>query len=258
MKRIIYLMTIFTISLLATSCEEDAISYGLKDDNGQEVGQKNILQAITISSVEDPQEDKSVVVSYFTDGPLGPITKKVIPSFLIYKDDGIINVTGEGSSAIIEELYKTPSKVYETGEVLQYDAHGNPERIKFYEEEFDEQLNKDITKAYTAEISYDKTHNPLFYTLQAGGIISILEDLKLNFNLSSKITEILRAKIPFPIHNPSQITYKDEDGETLHILRAKYVYDEESYPTSATITSTYFEGSESEQDTYSASFQYLD
>ena len=74
--------------------------------------------------------------------------------------------------------------------------------------------------------------------------------------MNPQIPEIVQARLLFPVNNLSQIIYKNEEGEIIYTTNANYVYDNENYPTSATITSMSVENSE--QRTFSLIFEYVD
>ena len=118
-------------------------------------------------------------------------------------------------------------------------------KIEFFEEDYDYQSNSYVTKTYTAEVSYDDAHNPYFYTLEAGGIIDVLDGVQLNFSLNPQVPEIVKARLLFPVNNPSQIIYKNEEAEIIYTINV-------NYPTSAKVTAVSIE--DSEQSIYSASF----
>ncbi|WP_159022505.1 hypothetical protein [Formosa sp. L2A11] len=41
----------------------------------------------------------------------------------------------------------------------------------------------------------------------------------------------------FPLNNPSQVIYRNQENEIVLTLNANYVYDDDNYPKSATLTS---------------------
>ena len=77
----------------------------------------------------------------------------------------------------------------------------------------------------------------------------------MNFG-SSQSQEIVKVKDLFPMNNLSQIIYKNEEGDPLGSLNINFSYDDENYPTSATITAVDIE--ESEQSVSSVIFTYID
>ena len=96
------------------------------------------------------------------------------------------------------------------------------------EEEYYIDSDSYVTKIYTADVSYDDTHNPYFYTLEAAGIIEVLDGVRLNFGIQPQVPEILKARMFFPVNNPSQIIYKNEEGDVVYTINANYVYDNDN------------------------------
>ncbi|REG86029.1 hypothetical protein [Winogradskyella sediminis] len=250
------LIILLSLSIFTLSCSEDSVTDEFDNANGNV--QEKLIESISIISAQDSQENKNISLSYTSDGLLNTISDGVETSIFVYDDnDNLSNITGGGNDNLnIEELYESPYDAFETGEVIQYDDNGNPKEIEFYEEEYDYNTDSYYTKIYTAEISYDNTHNPYFYTLEAGGIIEVLDDVQLNFSLNPQIPEIVQARLLFPVNNPSQLIYKNEEGEIIHTINVNYSYDNENYPTSATVTAVSVQ--DSEQSTYSAIYQYVD
>lgn len=250
------LIILLSLSLFTLSCSEDSVSDEFDNANGNV--QEKLIESISIISAQDSQENKNISLSYTSDGLLNTISDGVETSIFVYDvNDNLSNITGGGNDNLnIEELYESPYDAFETGEVIQYDDNGNPEKIEFYEEEYDFNSNSYFTKIYTVEISYDNTHNPYFYTLEAGGIIEVLDDVQLNFSMNPQIPEIVQARLLFPVNNPSQLIYKNEEGEIIYTINVNYSYDNENYPTSATVTAVSIQ--DSEQSTYSAIYQYVD
>jgi hypothetical protein len=246
---------ILVFSLTFISCSDDDVTGEFNDANGDV--EVKLIESITVISAQDTQENTNILISYTSDGKLNTITDGIDTNIFVYDDnDELSNITGEGDNLNIEELYESPYDAFETGEVLEYDENDNPKKIQFLEEEYDFSTDSYITKMYTADVSYDETHNPYFYTLQAGGIIEVLDNVQLNFSMMPQVPEIVQARLLFPVNNPSQIIYKNEEGEIIYTINANYSYDSDNYPTSATITSVSTENSE--QSTYSATFQYVE
>lgn len=250
------LIILLSLSFFTLSCSEDSVTDEFDNANGNV--QEKLIESISIISAQDSQENKNISLSYTSDGLLNTISDGVETSIFVYDDnDNLSNITGGGNDNLnIEELYESPYDAFETGEVIQYDDNGNPKEIEFYEEEYDYNTDSYFTKIYTAEISYDNTHNPYFYTLEAGGIIEVLDDVHLNFSMNPQIPEIVQARLLFPVNNPSQLIYKNEEGEIIYTINVNYSYDNENYPTSATVTAVSIQ--DSEQSTYSAIYQYVD
>ena len=156
----------------------------------------------------------------------------------------------------MEELYESPYDAFETGDVLEYDENGNPELLEFREDEYDYDMDDYVTKLYTAELVYDDAPNPFYYTLQAGGLIDVLDGVQLNFSVNPQLPEIVQARLLFPVNNLSQIIYKDEEGEIVYTINANFVYDEDNYPTSATVTAV--SSDYDDQDTFTTTFTYVE
>lgn len=254
MKKSIYSSSLLCALILTFSCSEDSVSDEFINANGNVHGK--LISTVAISSAQDPQENRIISLSYTSDGALNTIDNGVETGIFIYSnDDKLTNITGGSDNLNILELYESPYDAFEKGEVLIYDDNGNPKKIEFYEEEYDYNSGTYVTKIYTADITYDDTHNPYFYTLKAAGIIEVLDGVKLNFSINPQVPEIVQARMFFPVNNPSQIIYKNEEDELVYTINANYVYDNENYPTSATVTKVSIE--HSEQHTYSAIFEYV-
>jgi hypothetical protein len=254
MKKSMYSISLLCTLILTFSCSDDSVSEEFDNANGNV--QEKLISSVTIISAQDPQENKTISLSYTSDGSLNTINNGIETGIFIYSNnDELTNITGGSDNLNILELYESPYDAFEMGDVIVYDDNGNPEKIEFYEEEYDYDSDTYTTKIYTADISYDDTHNPYFYTLEAAGIIEVLDGVQLNFGINPQLPEIVQARMFFPVNNPSQIIYKNEEGELVYTINANYVYDNENYPTSATITKVSIE--HSEQHTYSAIFEYV-
>lgn len=256
MKKTIYSLAFLCLSLSTLSCSsDDSVSDEFDNVNGNV--EVKLIKSIAVTSAQDPQENKNINLTYTSDGLLNTITDGVENSIFVYdNDDNLSNITGGGDNLTIEELYESPYDAFETGEVLVYDDNGNPQTIEFYEEEYDYDVEDYVMKTYTAEITYDDAHNPYFYTLKAGGIIDVLDDVQLNFSMNPQAPEIVQARLLFPMNNPSQLVYKNEEGEIIYTINANYVYDNENYPTSVTVTAVAVQ--DSEQSTYTAVYEYVE
>jgi hypothetical protein len=253
MKKTIYSISVLCISILTFSCSDDSVSDEFENANGNV--QEKLVKSLSIISDQDHQENKNIRLSYSSNGLLNTITDGNETSIFVYENSELRNITGSGDNLNIEELYESPYDAFETGEVMVYDDNGNPKKIEFFEEEYDYNSGDYTTKIYTADVFYDNTPNPYFYTLVAGGIIDVLDDVQLNFSLNPQVLEIVQARMLFPVNNQSQIIYKNEEGEIIHTININYDYDNENYPKSATITAVSVE--DSEQSTYYAVFEYV-
>ena len=253
MRNVSYLFVFALTSLFTVSCE-DSVSDEFENVNGKV--ENKLIKEITITSAQDSEENRNINLSYNTNGTLNTITNGTDTSIFVYNSGELETITGSEDNLNIEELYDSPYDAFETGKVEEYDDNGNPKKILFYEEEYDDNFEENVINEYTAELSYDETHNPFFYTLESAGIITVLDNVQLNFSLNPEMPSILQARLLFPVNNLSQIVYKDSQGEIVHTINANFVYDEDNYPTSATVTSVSVE--DSEQNTISVSFEYVD
>tara|TARA_R110002033_G_scaffold66981_3_gene117973 strand:+ start:20957 stop:21721 length:765 start_codon:yes stop_codon:yes gene_type:complete len=253
MRKSTYILCLFCVTILAFSCTDDSVSNEFEEANGKV--EKKLIQSITIASGQDSQEGGSLQFSYTTDGALNTISNGEDTSIFVYDGTELANVTGGGDNLNIDELYESPYDAFETGNVLLYDSNGNPKKIEFFEEEYDYNSDTYSTQVYTAELNYDDAHNPFFYTLEAGGIIDVLDGVKLNFSLNPQVPEIVQARMLFPVNNLSQIIYKNEAGETMYTINVNYVYDTDNYATSGTVTAVSIV--DGDQSTYAVQFDYV-
>jgi hypothetical protein len=250
-----FFLIVSTISIL-TSCNEESVSDDFEEVNG-DVAVK-LMESISVSDAEDSSDNTTVTMYYTNDGKLNTISDGSDTSVFVYDNDNkLTRITSDGDNLNMEELYESPYDAFDTGDVVEYDSNNNPKRIEFLVEECidDYWCDEYEVKTYTAELSYDDAHNPFYHTFNAGGIIDVLDNVELNFG-SSQSPEIVKVKDLFPMNNLSQIIYKNEEGESLGSLNINFSYDEENYPTSATITAVNIE--ESEQSVYSVIFTYMD
>ena len=248
-------MIVSTISIL-TSCNEESVSDDFEEVNG-DVAVK-LMESISVSDAEDSSDNTIVTMYYTNDGKLNTISDGSETNVFVYDNDNkLTRITSDGDNLNMEELYESPYDAFDTGEVVEYDDNNNPKKIEFLVEECidDYWCDEYEVKIYTAELSYDDAHNPFYHTFNAGGIIDVLDNVELNFG-SSQSPEIVKVKDLFPMNNLSQIIYKNEEGESLVSLNVNFSYDDENYPTSATITAVDIE--ESEQSVSSVIFTYID
>jgi hypothetical protein len=250
-----FFLIVSTISIL-TSCNEESVSDDFEEVNG-DVAVK-LMESISVSDAEDSSDNTTVTMYYTNDGKLNTISDGSETNVFVYDNDNkLTRITSDGDNLNMEELYESPYDAFDTGEVVEYDDNNNPKKIEFLVEECidDYWCDEYEVKIYTAELSYDDAHNPFYHTFNAGGIIDVLDNVELNFG-SSQSPEIVKVKDLFPMNNLSQIIYKNEEGEQLVSLNINFSYDDENYPTSATITAVDIE--ESEQSVSSVIFTYID
>lgn len=73
MKKTIYLITVFTISLIATSCNDDSATDEFEKVNGN-VKDKRIT-SILLSDSENSEHNQKIIMSYNSNGTLNTISK---------------------------------------------------------------------------------------------------------------------------------------------------------------------------------------
>jgi hypothetical protein len=236
-----------------SSCEDDATD---EFENGNGNVAVKLIETISVNSQQDSSDNAMLTINYNADNVVTSATDGEDSIAMVYGANGdLTNITGSGSDPLnIEEAYESPYDAFETGEVLSYDSNGNPEEIMFLEERYDWDTDSYIVSEYTAEVSYDNAPNPYFYTLDAAGLIDVLDNIQLNFSADIAAPELVQARLLLPVNNVSGITYKDEDGNVLFQIVANYVYDADNYPTSASVTSTDLDTNE--VYTYSGTYTY--
>ncbi|MEL0644241.1 MULTISPECIES: hypothetical protein [unclassified Olleya] len=247
-------ITLLTVLAVFMSCSEDSATEEFNQAN-QNASVK-LITNLSVVSAQDASENQSVTINYNGNNQVANITDGVETSILVYDNDNLTNVTGEGETLNVEELYESPYDAFETGEVLQYDSNMNPVSIRFLEEEFDFVANTMSVVEYFAEIEYDATPNPFFYTLEAAGIIDVLDNVDLNFSMDVQAPEIVQARLLLPTNNIKKITYKDEDLTPIYQIVANYVYDAQNYPSTGTVTSTDLE--DDSVSVYTTTFTYME
>ncbi|WP_282112328.1 hypothetical protein [Maribacter stanieri] len=250
MKRINHLLLLSSIAVINFSCEKST-SEEFEDVNGNV--ETKLITSIDVMSVEDPDESNNILFSYNGDLRLTSIYDGTETTNFTYEDGNLSNVTGNGDNGNVEELYESPYDAFETGQVEEYDENGNPSVLQFIEYDYDYMTGEEEVVYYTAEISYDNKPNPFYKTAEAAGMIDVLDQIKLNFAAAPQAEEILRAKALFPNNNPSQIVYKNAEGEIEYTINLSYTYDGD-YPTAATVSSVSADGGDNV--TYLTTFTY--
>ncbi|MEH6514238.1 MAG: hypothetical protein V7734_14180 [Maribacter arcticus] len=251
MKNINYLLLISSISIINFSCDKST-SEEFDEVNGNV--DTRLMSSISVVSAQSAEENRNILFTYNTDNRLTTISDGVETNIFSYENGSLANVTNGSGNATIEELYQSPYDALEYGIVEEYDDNGNPFLIKFPEYAYNDTTQEDELVYYTSEISYDNKPNPYYKTAEAAGLIEVLDRVRLNFAMAPQAEEIVKAKVLFPNNNPSQIIYKDENGEILYTINMAYTYDGD-YPTSATVTSVSTEGGTTYS--YNTTFSYV-
>ncbi|HAF77138.1 MAG TPA: hypothetical protein DCG42_07425 [Maribacter sp.] len=251
MRSIKHLLLFSSVAILNFSCD-DSTSDEFEEVNGKV--ETKLISSIDVASVENSDDSSSIIFSYNSELQLNSIFDGTETTNFIYEDGNLANVSGNVDNGNVEELYESPYDAFETGQVEQYDENGNPSVIKFIEYDYDYMTGEEEVVYYTAEISYDDKPNPFYKTAEAAGLIDVMDQIRLNFAAAPQAEEIVRAKALFPNNNPSQVLYKNEEGEIEYTINMSYTYDGD-YPTTATV-STVSEYSD-ENETYVTTFTYL-
>ncbi|WP_339622796.1 hypothetical protein [uncultured Winogradskyella sp.] len=251
---------LFCLLLVLASCN-DSTSDEFDGANPDAIAK--YIETVSVISAQDNSENTLITVNYDANDRVSSITDGTESSLFVYSNNELTNVTGDGDNLNVEELYESPYNAFETGEVTEYDANGNPKIISFIEYEYDFLTDTETEVEYTAEISYDANPNPYFYTLDAAGVIDVLDnvDLILTVNMSSE--EAVQARLLFPLNNITGITYRDNNANLVFEINADYVYNDVNYPTSGTVTGTSYDEDfngepETETNIYSVAYTYRD
>lgn len=254
MKKLFELSALMLATVFFAGCSEESVSDEFQDANG-DVKEK-LIKTVSYLSPEHPEDNLIVSFSYNNDGILNTVSNGEDTSIFLYENSELETITGSDDNLTMEEMYQSPYDAFEIGQVVSYDENGNPEEIQFFEEEYDAGIGDYISKVYTATLAYDDAPNPFYYTMAAGGLIDVLDNVQLNFSLTPQSSEIVQARLLFPVNNLSQITYKNEEGETVYSINANYEYDTDNYPTSGTVTAVSV--LDSDQGVVSVTFTYED
>ncbi|MDP2526766.1 hypothetical protein [Maribacter dokdonensis] len=251
MRSIKHLLLFSSVAILNFSCD-DSTSDEFEEVNGKV--ETKLISSIDVASAENSDDSSSIIFSYNSELQLNSIFDGTETTNFIYEDGNLANVSGNVDNGNVEELYESPYDAFETGQVEEYDENGNPSVIKFIEYDYDYMTGEEEVVYYTAEISYDDKPNPFYKTAEAAGLIDVMDQIRLNFAAAPQAEEIVRAKALFPNNNPSQVLYKNEEGEIEYTINMSYTYDGD-YPTTATV-STVSEHSD-ENETYVTTFSYV-
>ncbi len=232
MKKINYFLSIFTISFLTISCG-NSVSDDF-DDMNQDVAKKRLKQI----STNQNGEDVAINFSYDGNNKLTGITgsQGAVSSAVQYTNTGdLLNVSAQGINETfnLESLFQSPFHAYELGQVVAYDDNRNPSKISFQEEVYNYTTGQTEIVNLTAEITYDTAPNMYFYTLEAAGIIEVLDKVQLDFSMNAQATELIKASQLLPMNNPVKFVYKNNNGEIEATLDISYTYNQDNYPINA-------------------------
>ena len=234
MKSTFYPIVLIVAPLFLGGCSEESVSDQFEDANGK-VPEK-LIKSIVAESSKYYGEDVLLTVDYNTDGSVSTVTDGTNRNIFVYEKGRLKTISGNAENFLFEQAYQSPYNAFEEGDVVERDDNGNPTLLEFYEEEYDYDEDAFVPVVYTAEVAYDSQPNPYYYTLKAGGLIEVMDNVKLNLNLGAQVAEVVQARLLFPVNNISQIVYRDGNGDIEYTMNANYVYDQDGYPTSGTLT----------------------
>lgn len=242
MKQLKLFLFLF-IGTIVISCSEDD---GFDEANGN-VSKKYVTK---ITTYGENQQNVSTV-NYDSNGKVVSASDGESIKYFTYDQNGNLNkVSGGGNNILTSEVIGTIHEAYEIGDVLQYDNKGNPTVIELYEYDY---WGDRITN--TAHLTYDDKPFTFYYTLDAAGIIKVLNDTRLNFNYNPATTpEIIMAKLLLPVNNPTGAIIKNENNEEIGSINVNYAYGEDKYPTSASVIVNDYGYVEN----YSVTYEYKD
>lgn len=224
------------------SCSSDD---GFNDANGNVA--KKYITKLTTSGAGNPNVstvtyDSNKKVLTASDG-------QQIQAFT-YNSNGSLNrISGGGNALLTSEVMGTIHDAYEIGDILQYDAQGNPTVLELYEDDY----FTGERYTYTATLSYDDKPFAFYYTLDAAGIIEVLNNTQLNFSMIAVNPEIILAKLLLPVNNPVRAIIRDENNMEVARIDVNYTYSADNYPISSQITTQ----EDGFVDQYTVLYEYL-
>lgn len=232
MKKLKYVFTAGLGVLLMTGCGSSA-SEDFEEINGG--FKKKRIKEIVLKEKVASQEEVFVGFSYDSDKKLSKIITQFDNqnSIVNYNNtNGVIQVSQQQfvESFNTEELFKAPYKVYETGEVLEYDSNKNPSKILFRNGRYDSVTESYVIENFIAEMFYDTKPNLYYGTFESAGLIDVLDGVKLDFGVTAQASEIVKARALFPVNNLIKVVYKNADEEVVGSLEINYTYDADGYP----------------------------
>ncbi|SNR17311.1 hypothetical protein [Tenacibaculum jejuense] len=232
MKKINYFLSALTISLCTISCS-NSVSDDFDDMNNDAVKKR-------LKKISTNQNGESLTTSFSYDGnsKLTGVSSDFDgeATSIQYTNTGdLLNISGQGLSETLnlEELFQSPYNAYQLGQVVSYDDNRNPSKISFQEEVYNYNSGQYETIELTADIIYDEAPNMYFSTLEAAGVIAVLDKVQLDFSMNPQASELVKASELLPMNNPIKFIYKDENGNVSATIDISYTYDQDNYPINA-------------------------
>lgn len=233
------------VALIFISCSKSStIEEDFDDANGEVV--EKLLKQVRYDNTDPYEEDVTLQFGYDGQNRLSSVTDGDNTRFFNYDTDGALtSVTGSDDPFEISDLYEAPYDAFEEGNVLEYDDNSNPSKIEIFETSD----YNDEEEMLIAEVSYDSKPNPFFYTLKAGGIVDVLNNIDLDFGRTSP--SIIKAYKLLPYNNVSSIILKNLSGQVQSETQFDTTYDEDGYASNTTVTFLDSDGSTTSYITYS-------
>ena len=212
-----------SFGLFVVSCSSN--DDGFDDANGN-VAKKYISKIVTQSEGQTSVAN----ITYNNEGQVVSASTDNDVKYFSYFDDGRLKkISGGGENILTSEVINEIHAAYEIGDVLDYDSKGNPTILELYDVDY---YGNQVTN--TAHLSYDTKPFTFYHTLDAAGIIAVLYDVRLQFYTPA---EIIMAKKLLPVYNPIKAVIKDSSNQEIGTITVNYTYDNENYPTNATVIS---------------------
>ncbi|WP_294736596.1 hypothetical protein [uncultured Flavobacterium sp.] len=224
-----FLSALAVVSFFAfTSCSDDDSSDVLSGET------KRYIESLEVTSNDDPTKNRSLHITYDNEGRVNTATDNTDAISFSYDGNNLSNITGGGEDVVMGNVMTTIYDGYEFGEVLIYDDAGNPISLRLFKRN---DWDNSISASYIATVSYDSNINPYFATLEAAGIIEVLDNVDLNFSMTPDAEELVKAKLLLPVNNGTKVVIRDEDtNEVTSEVTVVYQYNSDNYPDSAVIT----------------------
>lgn len=223
--------TLLSISMLATlflaSCS-GSNSDEFDDANGDAAAR--YIRTITTNADGDTNV---TTFNYDASGKVINVTDGDGSANMVYENNNLTNIAGDGEAFSISELYQSPYQAYEVGQVLNYDSNGNPTHLRVFVDDY-----MGGTEEHRAEITYDNKPFFMFHTLKAAGIIDVLDRVELNLSMQSAPAQLVRAKSLLPVNNQTKVVVKNLQGDVVYTAITSYAYNADNYPVSATTVVT--------------------
>ncbi|PTN04254.1 RHS repeat domain-containing protein [Mangrovibacterium marinum] len=246
MRKSISFLPLVTALVLFSCSSSSSLDEGFEDAN-KDVSEK-LLKQVRYDAADEYEEDVTLQFNYDGQKRLTSITDGDGSRFFNYdSESNLTSITGSDETFEISELYEAPYDAFEEGNVQEYDDNGNPSKLEIFESSD----YNDEEEMLIAELSYAAKPNPFYYTLKAGGIIDVLNDVELDFGSTSP--SIVKAYKLLPYNNIESIIIKDMNGLVQAEVHFDTTYDQDGYATSTTVQ--YLDGDDTDTSYITYSYQ---